>query len=233
MPEKSSASGADTKRRLAKGAMVPLWSSGFIAGALATRAHDPALTMTFWRFLFAAPLMGLIAVVTGARWPRERRVIVPVVLVGVLLQAVQFTGIYLSLQYRVPAGLAALLAGSSPILVALGASVVLEERLRRGQWLGSAIGVAGVVLAVAEQLHGSTTVKGLLFALLGLAGLVGGTLVQRRYGADVDPRAANTIQLAVGAAVMAAITAASQGFSMPITERALAPVAYLVAGPSL
>src|SRR5207244_956358 len=142
-------------------------------------------------------------------------------------------GIYLSLQYGVSAGLAALLAGSSPILVALAAAVSLNERLRGSQWLGSAIGVAGVVVAVAEQLHGSTTIKGLLFALLGLAGLVGGTLVQRNYGADVDPRAANTIQLAVGAAVMGAITAASQGFSLPITERALAPVAYLVAGPSI
>ena len=209
--------GDDARRRLGKAAMVPLWSSGFIAGTLATRAHDPALTMTFWRFVFAAPLMGLIAVLSGTRWPRERRVIVPVVVVGVLLQAVQFTGIYLSLQYGVPAGLAALLAGSSPILVALAATVSLNERLRGSQWLGSAIGVAGVVVAVAEQLHGSTTIKGLLFALLGLAGLVGGTLVQ----------------LAVGAAVMGAITAASQGFSLPITERALAPVAYLVAGPSI
>src|SRR5438128_10270097 len=104
MPEKRNASGANAKRRLAKGAMVPLWSSGFIAGALATRARDPALTMTFWRFLVAAPLMGLIALVTRARWPREIRVIVPVVLVGVLLQTVQFTGLYVSLQYLVPAG---------------------------------------------------------------------------------------------------------------------------------
>jgi drug/metabolite transporter (DMT)-like permease len=222
----------DSKQRLGKAVMVPLWSSGFIAGALAT-AHAPALAMTFWRFVVAAPLMALIAIVTRAPWPRERRTIAAVVLVGVLLQVVQFTGIYLSLQYGVPAGLAALLAGSSPLLVALVSTTLLDEHLGRRQWIGSAIGVVGVLLAVADDLHGTATMKGLLFALLGLCGLVGGTLVQRRHGANADARAAVTIQLTVGAALLAVITALSQGFRVPITEPALAPIAWLVIGPSL
>lgn len=212
--------------------MVPLWSSGFIAGALAT-AHAPALAMTFWRFVVAAPLMIAIALLTGARWPRGRRTIGAVVVVGVLLQVVQFTGFYLALQFGVPAGLAALLAGSSPVLVALAATVVLDEHLRLGQWIGSAIGVAGVVLAVIDDLHGATTIRGLLFALLGLCGLVSGTLVQRRHGAGVDGRAANAIQLTVGVALIAVITGFSQGFRVPITEPALAPIGWLVVGPSL
>jgi drug/metabolite transporter (DMT)-like permease len=189
--------------------------------------------MTFWRFVVAAPLMAVVAVVTGARWPRGARTIGAVVVVGVLLQVVQFTGFYLGLQFGVPAGLAALFAGSSPLVVALVASVLLDEHLRRRQWIGSAIGVAGVLLAVADELHGTTTVKGLLFAVVGLCGLVGGTLMQRRHGAGVDARAANAIQLAVGAVLVAAITSFSQGFRVPITEPALAPIAWLVLGPSL
>jgi drug/metabolite transporter (DMT)-like permease len=221
----------ETRQRLGKAAMVPLWSSGFIAGALAT-AHAPALAMTFWRFVAAAPVMATVAFTTGARWPRGRRTIGAIVLVGILLQVVQFSGIYLALQYGVPAGLAALLAGSSPVLVGLLATVALDEHLSARQWIGSAIGVAGVVLAVADDLHGTTTVRGLLFALLGLSGLVGGTLVQRRSGADVDPRAANTIQLLVGAALMAPIAALTQGFHVPITESAIGPIVWLVIGPS-
>jgi drug/metabolite transporter (DMT)-like permease len=225
-------SGVDAKQRVGKAVMVPLWSSGFIAGSLAT-AHAPALAMTFWRFVVAAPLMGMVALATRARWPRDARTIGAVVIVGILLQVVQFTGFYLGLQFGVPAGLAALFAGSSPLLVALVASVVLDEHLRPRQWLGSAIGVAGVLLAVLDDLHGSTTVKGLLFALLGLSGLVGGTLVQRRHGGGVDARAANAIQLTVGAVLIAVITSFSQGFRVPITEPALAPIAWLVLGPSL
>jgi drug/metabolite transporter (DMT)-like permease len=224
--------GVDGKQRLGKAVMVPLWSSGFIAGALAT-AHAPALAMTFWRFVVAAPLMAVVAVATGARWPRGARTVGAVVVVGILLQVVQFTGFYLGLQFGVPAGLAALFAGSSPLAVALIASILLDEHLRPRQWIGSAIGVAGVLLAVVDDLHGTTTAKGMLFALLGFVGLVGGTLVQRRHGAGVDARAANAIQLTVGAALIAVITSFSQGFRVPITEPALAPIAWLVLGPSL
>jgi drug/metabolite transporter (DMT)-like permease len=207
--------------------MVPLWSSGFIAGSLAA-AHAPALTTTFWRFTAAAPLMALIAVVTGARWPRHWGELGRIALAGVLLQAVQFSGIYLSLQKGVPAGLAALLAGSSPLLVAVLASFLLGERLERRQWIGSAIGVLGVVVAVGEELHGRVTVAGLLLALLGLAGLTGGTLVQKRFGAASDPRSANAIQLAVAAVVMVPVAGLTQGFDMPLTYAALAPFVWLV-----
>jgi drug/metabolite transporter (DMT)-like permease len=216
---------------LAKAAMVVLWSSGYIVGALATR-HMPALTATFWRFAAAAPLMALIAVATGASWPRLRD-LGPVVAVGVLLQVVQFSGVYLSLEEGMPAGLVALLAGSSPLLVAVAGSLVLDERLDRRQWLGSAIGVAGVVLAVAEELHGPVTVAGFLLALLGLSGLVGGTLVQRRHGGAVDHRAANAIQLAVAAAVMVPVAGLAQGLAAPETAAAIGPLVWLVGGLSI
>jgi drug/metabolite transporter (DMT)-like permease len=66
---------------------------------------------------------------------------------------------------------------------------------------------------------------------MGLAGLVGGTLVQRVGGADVDPRAANTIQLVVAAAVIAPLTALTANFDLG-TE-ALAPLAWLTFGLSI
>jgi drug/metabolite transporter (DMT)-like permease len=218
--------------RLGKTTMVPLWSSGFIAGALVA-AHAQALTVMFWRFTLAAPLMALIAVVTGARWPRDPRELARIALAGVLLQAVQFSGLYLSLQYGVPAGLAALLAGSSPLLVAVLASFLLGERLERRQWIGSAIGVLGVVVAVAEELHGRVTLAGLLLALLGLAGLTGGTLAQKRFGATSDARSANAVQLAVAALVMIPVAGFTQGFAMPLTYSTLAPFAWLVLALSL
>ncbi len=93
---------------------------------------------------------------------------------GCFWQAGQFVGIFLALQHGVAAGLVALLAGSSPMLVAVFATFLLDEHLDPVQWLGSAIGVAGVVLAVAEELDGGGSALGFVFALIGLAGLVGG-----------------------------------------------------------
>lgn len=211
--------------------MALFWTSGYIVGALAT-AHTPALTVSFWRLLVAAPLMYLIARVAGAAWPRGKQ-LGWVVLTGLLLQAVQFSGVYTALEVGVPAGLVALLAGTSPVLVAVGGSLFFDEQLDRRQWLGSAIGVLGVVFAVADEMQGALTVGGLLLALLGVVGLASGTLLQRFRVGTVDPRSANTIQLAASATFMAVVAAIGPGFHVPITYAALAPIVWLTLGLSI
>jgi drug/metabolite transporter (DMT)-like permease len=219
-----------SRLRLGKAVMVPVWSSGFIVGTLAVR-HASGLSILFWRMGVATLLMTAIAAVFRAPWPRDRRTIGQMVVVGLLLQAAQFVGIFLALQHGVAAGLVALLAGSSPLLVAVLATVLLDEHLEPVQWLGSAIGVAGVVLAVAEELNGGGSPIGFVFAIIGLAGLVGGTLVQRAHGGSVDPRVANAIQLAVATAVIAPLTALTAGFDL--SAAALPPLAWLTFGLSI
>jgi len=219
-----------TRLRLGKTVMVPVWSSGFVVGTLAVR-HAPGLSILFWRMVIASVAMATIALALRVRWPSDRRTLARMVLAGLLLQAAQFAGIFLALQYGVAAGLTALLAGSSPLLVAVLATFLLDEHLRTVQWAGSAIGVGGVVLAVAAELHGGGSLLGFLFALIGLAGLVGGTLVQRAWGSDVDPRAANAIQLVVATAVMAPLAGFTQGFEL--SAEALAPLAWLIFGLSI
>jgi drug/metabolite transporter (DMT)-like permease len=218
------------KLRLAKGVMVPVWSSGFIVGTLAVR-HADGLSILFWRMSVAALVMAAIAAALRVPWPRDRRSIVQMVVVGLLLQAAQFVGIFLALEHGVSAGLTALLAGSSPLLVAVFATFLLDEHLEPTQWLGSVIGVAGVVFAVIEELNGGGSALGFAFAVMGLAGLVFGTLLQRAGGANVDPRAANTIQLIVAAAVIAPLTALTAGFDLG--TGAIAPLAWLIFGLSI
>jgi drug/metabolite transporter (DMT)-like permease len=222
--------GKEAKLRLAKGVMVPVWSSGFIVGTLAVR-HADGLSILFWRMSVAALVMAAIAAALRVPWPRDRRSIVQMVVVGLLLQAAQFVGIFLALEHGVSAGLTALLAGSSPLLVAVFATFLLDEHLEPTQWLGSVIGVAGVVFAVIEELNGGGSALGFAFAVMGLAGLVFGTLLQRAGGANVDPRAANTIQLIVAAAVIAPLTALTAGFDLG--TGAIAPLAWLIFGLSI
>jgi drug/metabolite transporter (DMT)-like permease len=224
-------SAGETRQGLAKAVMALFWTSGYIVGALAT-AHTPALTATFWRLLLATPLMAAIALVGGARWPR-RAELGWVALAGLLLQAVQFSGVYTALQVGVPAGLVALLAGTSPVLVAIAGSLFFDERLDRRQWIGSGIGVLGVVFAVADEMQGALTVGGLLLALLGVTGLTAGTLVQRHRAGAADPRSANTIQLAASAIFMAVVAGLGPGFAVPLTYAALAPLVWLTLGLSI
>src|SRR4051812_42998549 len=142
MSENQVPQGPDSKQRLAKAVMVPVWSSGFIVGTLAVR-HASGLSILSWRMSIAALVMAAIALIARAEWPRDPRTLLQMVVVGLLLQAAQFVGIFLALQHGVSAGLVALLAGSSPLLVAVLATFLLDEHLAPTQWLGSVIGVAG------------------------------------------------------------------------------------------
>ena len=130
--------------------MVPVWSSGFIVGTLAVR-HAPGLSILFWRMSVAALVMGAIAMALRAPWPRERAPIVQMVVVGLLLQAAQFVGIFLALQHGVPAGLTVLLAGSSPLLVAPIAAFtqgfsLSAEALAPLAWLIFGLSIGAVML---------------------------------------------------------------------------------------
>jgi drug/metabolite transporter (DMT)-like permease len=219
-----------TKLRLGKAVMVPVWSSGFIVGTLAVR-HASGLSILFWRMGIASLVMAGICLVMRVKWPRDRRTLLQMVLVGLLLQAAQFVGIFLALEHGVSAGLTALLAGSSPLLVAVLATVLLDEHLKPIQWVGSLIGVAGVLFAVIESLHGGGSAIGFVFAVIGLAGLVGGTLVQRVGGGNIDPRAGLTIQLVVATVVIAPLTALTANFD--VGTEALAPMVWLTFGLSI
>src|SRR6478735_10888625 len=130
---------------------VLLWSSGYLAAAVATRAAPP-FALTVWRFLLAALLLVGIAVVTRAPWPRGRRAWRDLVVTGVLLQGLQFGAAYGALGLGVPAGLGALVLCLSPALVAVLSGPVLGERLGRLGWWGSALAVLGALVAGADHL---------------------------------------------------------------------------------
>jgi drug/metabolite transporter (DMT)-like permease len=189
---------------------VLLWSSGFLAAGIGTR-DVPALSLTTCRLALAGALLAAAAVAAGARWPRSRREWRDVVVGGVLMQAVQFGGAYAAIGLGVPAGLAALVLCLSPVVVAVLGGPLLGERLGRLGWLGSALAVAGALIAGVDHLGDGGSAAGLALLVLGLAGFAGGTVLQKRVGAVMDLRTGVAVQALVGAAVLAPLTVVTDG----------------------
>ena len=64
------------------------------------------------------------------------------------------------------------------------------------QWLGLALGLAGLVLVVWHKLHlGMAQPGNVALAVVALASITAGTLYQKRWVAPCDVRSANAVQL--------------------------------------
>ena len=211
-------------------AFVLLWCTGYPAAKLAL-AHAAPLTLLVLRFGSAAILLALLAVFAGVSWPRGRTALHSVV-TGALSLALQFGALYVAVALGVNVGIAALVIGMTPIATAL-ISRALGEALSSRQWLGFAFGAAGVVLAVADRIGTSDAPWfAYLLLLLGLAGIGAGTVYQKRFAVDVDPRAGLAIQQA-SATLLLLPFALHEGFRFDASPAFLGSLGWLVVVNSL
>ncbi|WP_426192731.1 DMT family transporter [Massilia sp. DWR3-1-1] len=180
---------------------ILMWSSGYIVGKLALPDVGP-FTLTFIRFASAATILLVVALISRAPWPASRAQVGHLMVAGLLMQALQFGGLYMGLQKGVPAGIAALIVGTMPVLTALGAQRFLGEKVGPVEWLGLVGGLVGVTLVVGEQLAGVADLGAYLYVVLALLGIAGGTVYQKKFCSTMDLRTGGCIQLATAALVM-------------------------------
>ncbi|MFJ6750693.1 DMT family transporter [Streptomyces sp. NPDC091266] len=200
----------------ARCALVLVWSSGFISGKLGLR-HSAPYTFAALRFAIAGAVLLVIALVSRRALPRGRQ-LAHLAVAGVLVQAVQFSSIYVGMDLGVPSGLAALIIALYPLTASLIAVPVLHERVTRGQCLGLVLGLGGVALAVGEGLHfDGDYLVGLGFLVLALLGISGGTVYQKRFCQGMDPVSGNAVQL-LAAAIAGLLPALfAEGFDVTFT----------------
>jgi drug/metabolite transporter (DMT)-like permease len=176
---------------------ILMWSSGYVAGKVALPFVGPFMLLVV-RFGTAAAILLLVALITRAPWPKDRASFFHIAVVGVLIQALQFSGLYSGMALGVSAGVSALIVGTMPLFTALGAAAFLGERVNYRQWLGLVVGLIGAGLVVSHKMGGGdASVAGYVAVLFALAGITLGTLYQKRFCGGMDLRTGGFIQLAV------------------------------------
>jgi drug/metabolite transporter (DMT)-like permease len=126
---------------------ILMWSSGYVVGKMALPYAGP-FTLIFIRFSSAALVLLAVALATRAPWPKTCTQVGHLIVVGLLIQALQFGGLYMGLGLGVSAGIAALIVGTMPVLTALGATRFLNEKITGVEWLGLVGGLFGVALVM-------------------------------------------------------------------------------------
>ena len=197
---------------------VLLWSTGFIAAKYGL-AYAPPLTFLLYRFVLVAALMGVVALATNAVWPATLAEVGHVVIAAWLVHGVYLGGVLVAIASGMSAGMAAMLVGLQPIVTVILARGWLGERVVPRQWLGLALGLAGVWLVVRHKVAFTDDGKALAAILLALAGISVGTLYQKRYCSHVDLRCGAVIQFTACALVYAPIVLAFEHDARPLDSR--------------
>lgn len=187
--------------RLAPPLFIFIWATGYIVAKLAAPWADP-LTFLAWRYAGVVALMLGLALVARAPWP-SRRDVAHLAIAGLGIQAVYLGGVWVAIRQGLPAGTTALIVNLQPVLIAALAPWV-GERVAPRQWLGVALGLAGVVLVIWHKLALDAGVgTPLLIAVAALLAITGGTLYQKRFVPHFDLRTGQVVQFAAALAVTA------------------------------
>jgi len=227
----------DTLIRAMPLVFVLIWSTGFIVARYGMPLAPP---MTFLALRYTFSILCFLPWIVLARvaWPRTRAQWLHLSVTGVLMHGGYLGGVWVAVKAGMGSGLVALIVGLQPVLTAFWLSSTGGHVTRR-QWLGLALGFAGLVMVVSRKFGagGEADAFNLSFAIFALLSITAGTLYQKRHVESCDVRSANTVQLMAALAVTLPFalfeTEAIQWTSEFIAAMAWSVLALTIGGSSL
>lgn len=182
--------------RAMPGVFVLIWSTGFVVARLGM-PHAPPFGFLAWRYALSVLLFLVWVGVSKAAWPRGRAQWGHLAVTGVLMHAGYLGGVWAAVKGGLGAGTAALIVGLQPLLTAMWVSLQgPAHRVAARQWLGLALGLAGLLLVVLHRLDsGQANLVNVSFAVAALASITAGTLYQKGRVEPCDVRTAAVVQL--------------------------------------
>jgi drug/metabolite transporter (DMT)-like permease len=210
---------------LAFAALVVLIGTNLVAARIGNRELAP-LWNAGSRFLLAAPLFWLIAVLRGARRP-TRRAAAGAAMYGFLSIAAFFGFVYAGL-VQASVGIATTTLALGPLITLGLAAVIGLERLRPAAVAGALIAFAGIGVMYASALSGSVPVASLALVAAGAVSFAAGGLVVKQTP-PIDPVVQNGIASTVGAVVLVGLAiVAGEPIVLPVRSETWIALGYLV-----
>ncbi|HHQ5684675.1 drug/metabolite exporter YedA [Klebsiella quasipneumoniae] len=210
-------------------ALYIIWGSTYFAIAVGV-ASWPPLMMAGIRFLSAGVLLLGWLLATGHKLP-ARGPLLNAALIGVLLLAVGNGFVTLAEHQHVPSGIAAVMVATVPLFT-LCFSRFFGIATRKLEWLGIAIGLAGIVmLNSGDNLNGNPW--GALLILIGSLSWAFGSVYGSRIELPTGMMAGAIEMLAAGIVLLAASWLSGETLTRVPSWSGIAAVAYLAIFGSL
>ena len=190
----------DIKAILMGLAFAFMWSSAFTSARVIVE-YAPPLSALALRFLISGLLGVVIAWALGQSARLTRTQWAGVVIFGVCQNAL-YLGLNFVAMQTIPASLAAIIASTMPLLVAVAGWLVFGTRVRPLGIAGLIAGVLGVVLIMGARLQGGVDLFGLILCVIGVVSLTIATLAVLGASSGGNVLMIVGLQMLVGSAVL-------------------------------
>ncbi|WP_424966572.1 DMT family transporter [Dinoroseobacter sp. S375] len=212
-------------------AFALMWSSAFTSARIIVSAAPPLTTLSL-RFLISGLLAVGIALALGQTWKLTRAQWRATMLFGICQNAL-YLGLNFVAMQTVQASLAAIIASTMPLVVALGGWIVLREKLRPLAILGLFAGIAGVAIIMGARLQAGVDLLGVLYCGIGVLALAFATMALRTASSGGNLLMVIGLQMLVGAAALAVIGLPTETLSVTWSWQLIAAFAYTTLVPGL
>ena len=163
-------------------AFALVWSSAFTSAVIIVEAAPPLYSLAA-RF-FISGLIGVgIALALGQRFNLTRNQWRAVLIFGICQNAI-YLGLNFVAMQTIEASLAAIIASTMPLLVALANWTIFKERLPLIGVLGMIAGFAGVALIMAQRFSGGADPFAIILCLIAAFALAAATLTVKSASSD-------------------------------------------------
>ena len=211
-------------------AFALVWSSAFTSAHVIV-ASAPPITALDLRFLCSGLIGVALARAMGEDWRLTRGQVRNTVVFGICQNAL-YLGLYFTAMQTVPAGIAAIVAATMPLVVAGLGRLFRADRLPPLGLAGLVLGFAGVALILGRRLSVGTDLHGLALCVLGTLALALATLSLRGASSGGNVMTVVGLQMLVGAVVLAPL-GILQAHAVTVTPTLALAFGYTLIGPGL
>ncbi|MEZ5777194.1 MAG: DMT family transporter [Paracoccaceae bacterium] len=208
-----------------------MWSSAFTSARMIV-ADAPPLTALAIRFLISGLIGVGVAAALGQSWRLTRGQWRSVVIFG-LCQNTLYLGLNFVAMQWIEASLAAIIASTMPLLVALLGWLFMGQKVRPLGVAGLFAGMAGVAIIMGSRFSGGLSLEGVAFCAIGALALAVATLTVRSASGQGNVLMVVGLQMFVGAGVLAVAAVVLEDWQVHWTMRLGLAFAYTTLFPGL
>lgn len=212
-------------------AFALMWSSAFTSARIIVQDASPIYSLAF-RFLISGVIGVAIARAMGQSWRMTKVQWRATILFGICQNAL-YLGLNFVAMQTVEASLAAIIASTMPLLVALATWVFFGQKMGFSGFAGLLAGVIGVAMIMGTRLNGGVDLFGVLLCGIGVLALTFATLAVRGAISGGNFMMIVGLQMLVGSAVLFVVAPFFETFFVEPTVRLALAFSYTTLVPGL